>query len=400
MRYICSLIFFSIPLFGMGEQLKLSSSTEIMVVTCGPGQEELYSAFGHSAIRVVDSVNNINMIYNYGIFDFDQPNFYGNFAKGYLRYKLGLTRYQHFLNVYIHYNRYVHEQVLNLSLDQKQKVFDFLQWNAQPENSYYFYDYFYDNCSTRIRDVLRQALGKDLRFTDLDEPTGHTIRSLTDLYLQEQPWGDFGIDLALGLPMDRKANNEIATFLPEYLEKACNQAVITAEGRTRPLVRETLITYEPNERELTFQFFTPLFTTMTFLLFATLITFFDTRKQRVSYWFDKLFFGISGLLGCVLLLLWVATDHNAAAYNFNLLWAMPSHLILFFLLFSKKKTKFVKNYFLYVGIVSALSLIGWYPIPQKLHYAIIPLTLAFAIRSWHFYILNTKTSEQAQSSLE
>ncbi len=138
-------------------QTLLSSKAEISLITCGPYQGELYSAFGHSAIRILDPEFNIDYAFNYGVFDFDQPNFYLNFARGRNDYLLAVYNFSDFKGPYLRDNRYIHEQILQLTQDQKQKIFDFLIWNAQSENRTYRYDYFYNNCSSKVRDVFAAA---------------------------------------------------------------------------------------------------------------------------------------------------------------------------------------------------------------------------------------------------
>ena len=145
-------------------QIQLSDKAKISVLTLGPWQGQVYTAFGHSAFRVYDPVNNIDDAYNYGVFDYNRPNFYLNFARGHNIYKLGVMDYKNFEYSYIYYNRYIHEQVLNLSQDQKQRLFDFLQWNALPENQEYLYDYFYDNCATKIPEVILEVFGDSVVF--------------------------------------------------------------------------------------------------------------------------------------------------------------------------------------------------------------------------------------------
>ena len=211
-------------------QRTLSPDATISVITCGPWQGELYSAFGHSALRVYDPSQQINDAYNYGVFDFDQPNFYLNFAKGSSYYKLAVWDYQGFVNMYIYDNRFVHEQILNLTPAQKQKVYDFLQWNALPDNRFYRYDYFYDNCATRIRDVFVNVFQDSVVFDGSYVQTNYTIRELTDLYLQDQPWGDLGIDICLGLHMDKTADPYEYMFLPDYIESAFDHATIYQDG--------------------------------------------------------------------------------------------------------------------------------------------------------------------------
>ena len=138
-------------------EIELTEESIVTLVTCGPG-EELYEAFGHTAIRVHDSNIGLDVVYNYGTFDFDQPNFYWNFVQGRSLYMLAANRYSNFIRAYQYYNRSVREQYLNMTLPQKQALLDKLLWNAKVENRNYLYDYFFDNCSTRPRDVLNLSL--------------------------------------------------------------------------------------------------------------------------------------------------------------------------------------------------------------------------------------------------
>ncbi|MEQ8424477.1 MAG: DUF4105 domain-containing protein, partial [Cyclobacteriaceae bacterium] len=194
MRYLFLFYFFITSLSASGQAIQLSENAHIGVITCAPDQGELYSAFGHSAIRVYDPANGIDFAYNYGVFDFNQPNFYLNFTRGHLLYKLAVQSYPRFREVYLYYNRWVHEQVIDLNQEQKQKIFDYLQTNARPENQEYLYDYFYNNCATKIRDVFKEVLQDEITFDGSFITTDYTIRNLTDLYLKDQPWGDLGID--------------------------------------------------------------------------------------------------------------------------------------------------------------------------------------------------------------
>jgi hypothetical protein len=184
----------------------LSPKSEISIITLGPSQSELYSAFGHSAFRVSDPENNWDLVFNYGVFDFNQANFYLNFVMGNPYYKLALESWDHFLNVAIEDNRGVVEQILNLNQDEKQKLFDFLLWNAQPENSSYYYNYIYNNCATKIRDVMDSVFNNKIVYDFSYVNKDLSFRDLMDLYLDEQPWGDFGINLCLGTGVDKAAS--------------------------------------------------------------------------------------------------------------------------------------------------------------------------------------------------
>lgn len=376
-QLIYALLF--LPVFIRAQQL--SEQAFISVITCGPGQNELYSAFGHSAFRVYDPEMGIDYAYNYGVFDFSQPNFYLNFARGHNYYKLAVQDYRQFEYFYRYFNRYVHEQVLDLSQPQKQRLFDFLQWNALPENRSYRYDYFYDNCATKIPAVLKQLFGDSLQFTYPHITTRYSFRQLTDLYLKYQPWGDLGIDLCLGLPMDKKATPYEYMFLPDYVEAGMDYALLNG----RPLVKEKNIAYASVPEELSAGWLTPL-NVFTFLAVLTLaLTVYDLRRKRISYLYDRLLFGITGLIGIILLLLWTATDHWAAAWNFNLVWAFPFHIIIVSLL--RKPYNWITIYFKSMMIILLILLAFWIWLPQQLNYSLIPLVTGMAARAFVQYRL-------------
>ena len=394
--FFLSLILSFTASFLSAQGFKLSDKAEIRVLTCGADVDELYSAFGHSAIRVYDPERRIDLVFNYGVFDFDQPNFYLNFAKGFLYYKLAVQDYQNFKYAYIYHNRFIHEQKLNLTAQQKQKVFDFLQWNAKPENQFYRYDYFYDNCATRIRDAFVAALGDELVF-DLDYVEGGmTIRALTDLYLGPYPWGDLGIDLGLGLPMDVEATSWMYMFLPDYIEQAFGSASIYHEGQRVPLVEENIVTYAsvPTDQQISL-LWTPAFlfwSLFAIVLSATMWQWRSNHTVRKLRLLDVALFSIIGLLGWALLLLWLATDHQAAARNMNVLWAFPLNFPIALWLLKNQPPKWLKYYFGFIAILLALILIFWVVLPQHLHFSLIPLCLLLCIRAVFLYLSLRKIS--------
>ena len=361
---------------------QLSENAEIVVLTLGPDKNQLYAAFGHSAFRVIDKSQNLDRVYNYGVFDFDQPNFYLNFFKGFLNYKLDTTNYARFRYVYMYYNRFIHEQVLNLNQAQKQKVFDYLQWNVLPENQYYYYDYFYDNCATRIRDVLVTTLGNELQFDGSYINTDYTIRELTDLYLASAPWGDLVIDLCLGLPMDKTAIPYMYMFLPDYIESAFDHATLKNDSTTLPLVKRNVATFNSAPTVSSSSLFSPTVVFSIFLAIIALVSYFDIKKNKPSKWLDIPLFGIVGLLGLLFLSLWTITDHEAAARNMNLLWALPTHFILAILMMKKQQPSWLKYYFMMNIVVSLLLLLSWNWMPQLLLSALIPLVIGLGVRSW------------------
>jgi hypothetical protein len=364
------------------EKIQLSEYAQISVITMGPSLEELYAAFGHNAIRVFDPVNKIDYAYNYGTFDFDQPNFYLNFARGSLLYKLSVQDYQRLKDYYIYYKRFIHEQVVDINQDQKQVVFDYLQNNALPENADYYYDYFYDNCATRIRDVFVETLGYAVRFESSHITQEKSIRQLTDEYLLDHhPWGDLGIDFCLGLPMDKVLSPIEYMFLPDYVEAGFKNAWIKTAGGEKPLVRPASIVYEPTELTEPKTIFTPTVVFLLVLIAGIAITRYHMKGGIRGRYFDLGLFLLVGLLGVFLTLLWFTTDHKAAAGNLNLIWAFPFHLIAAIILLRKRLTPFWKKYYRYTTLIMALLLITWPLLPQSLHTSLIFICALLGIRA-------------------
>jgi hypothetical protein len=231
--------------------------------------------------------------------------------------------------------------------------------------------------------VVLKVFGDSVRFDGSYIKTNYSFRELTDLYLEEQPWGDLGIDIGLGLPTDKKATPYEYMFLPDFVESGFAHASIISNGGREPLVKETRLIYESLPEEHASGFFHPLLVFSLFLLLAVLVTYRDLRKRRLSTYFDVVLFSVLGFLGVCLLLLWTATNHHAAARNFNLLWALPTHLIAAFAFI--RQPRWLEKYFLFVTGLTILLLISWPLLPQKLHYSLVPLVIAAGIRSFTQY---------------
>jgi hypothetical protein len=376
------ILFFMLSVYNVSSQT-LSTQAEISVLTFGPGKTELYSAYGHSAIRVNDPINGFDAAYNYGTFDFNQPNFYLNFTRGHLIYKVSVQDARRLNEYYQYHDRSITAQILNLTPRQKQMVFDYLQNNAKPENADYNYDYFYDNCATRILYVFQQALGEEISFDDnfVDDP-GLTVRELTDRYSAiEFPWGKLGIDICLGMPMDKKLTNIQYTYIPEYVFKAFSIAQIENEGKWRAVVQATNYIYVAKDDNINGPVLTPKLVFWSFWILIVIVSVLAKIKNISLRWFDLLFFLLVGLLGLLLLLLWVATDHAAAAWNLNLLWAWPTHLVIAFLLVKKNKPRWLNWYLLFTAILGVALVILWLIVPQALNMALIPIVLIIITRA-------------------
>ena len=380
---------------GLAAQTQLSAESEISVLTMGPDQDELYSAFWHSAFRVNDPVNQIDRAYNYGIFDFDNPNFYSDFAKGHLLYRLGAARFDRFYGYYVYSNRSIEEQVLDLDHDQKQAMFEFLERNNLPENRYYFYDYLFDNCATKIRDVLVEVLGDQVVFDENYVVKESSFRQLIDECTHYQPWGDFGIDLGLGSKIDRIATPLEHMFLPYYVRDGFAQATVRSQDGARPLVREVNLLFQPEPQEESETWLTPGLVFWVLLILIFIWSF--KANARMKTVLDFVLFSLVGLFGLVLALIWFATDHYLASNNYNLLWMHPLYLLVAPLLLFKRKPKLLSVFFLVNSIILAGVIIGWFWIPQELHWASFPLILGLGLRS---FLLGGHSTSQLPSTAE
>jgi len=315
------------------QQLKLTRNSQISVLTIAPGNG-LVDSFGHSAFRVRDPFLSVDYVYNYGTYDFDTPNFLVKFAQGKLLYILSIARYDQFLYNYTSQNRTVVEQILNLTTEEKQDFFKFLQNNAKPQNRSYLYDFFFDNCATKLHDVSNEILVEKIEFNYTFDETDLTFRDLIHNYLDEQPWGKFGIDLALGSVIDRKSTPQEYLFLPDYIHTSFEKSTIN----DKPLVRITRTLFESTPKEQKTLFFSPLLVFSLLAIIVLIVTFKDYKRNNRSKWLDISLFFFTGIIGLVVLLLWFATDHSATQKNYNILWAfLPNLYIAFFLM--KKQLK-------------------------------------------------------------
>jgi Domain of unknown function (DUF4105) len=382
----CCLLFSLLHLSAQGLS-PLSPQAEISLITVSPG-EELYSMYGHSAIRVNDPAQGIDYVFNYGTFDFNTPNFYVKFVQGKLPYQLSVGYFEDLQQHSIRDNRSVVEQVLNLSAQEKQKVVDFLAYNYQPENRSYLYDFFFDNCATRIRDVFKRGMGEALQFpatTTLENPM--SFRQLVGIYQQPHPWVDLGVDLAMGLPADAQASPWQIMFLPDYLlaqfqlARVNHQSAGPAGGQA--FVKETRHLFRATARPATASLRGPTVIFWALLVVLAVYTFYQVRNRQTSHSVDILLFGLTGLLGLIVLFLWFGTDHKAFAGNLNFLWAFPLNLPFAFLLFRKKKPAMVQVYFFGIAVLAALIAISWPVFPQQFHQSVLPLVLLLALRAWY-----------------
>lgn len=383
-NHILALIVFVLCSPILTSAFPVTEGTEISIITIGPYQPELYSAFGHSGIRVRDESQNIDWMYDYGRFNFEQENFYWNFARGKMLYSIGLSRnFDRVRSYYAGEDRYILEQVLNLSLEDKQEFVDFLRNNYRPENREYLYNYVYDNCATKIRDVINEVLGDNVRFNYSYAEEGKTVRDLMDDYLDYQPWGDLIIDIGLGMQIDEEADPEVYMFLPDYVYRGLEQGYVSTDSARVPLVEQTNVLYQNKKEPEEVGWFTPFNVFIILFFVVGLVTNRNFKTGTRSNWLDYVLFTLVGVLGWWLFFLWFFTDHLSQG-NWNLLWAFPLYIPAIFLLEKERFKPYVARFFRYMAVLNLLTLIFWAFIPQGLHQALIPLLVTLMLRS--FYI--------------
>lgn len=353
-----------------------SCTIAVSLLTCSPG-EELYSTFGHTAIRVSDKINGTDLVFNYGTFDDSDPDFYIKFTKGIMIYALSAYPFSDFVTEYRVQGRGVIEQQLDLSCDEKHLLLDSLMTNARPENMYYAYYFREDNCTTRAKDIIKKNIRQALTFGDILPGETPSFRDLIHSYLDMggQHWSRFGIDALLGNNLDTKVTNEQAMFLPDYLMMGFDSATIGDKF----LVRSKRVVLEPEGTPSQRTISTPLVFFVALLAIVAALTLIKRRQvQKFLRAFDVLLFLSLGVLGTIIVVLWAIRVDTVCRDNFNLLWALPLHLPAAFFMIGNSKG--IKRYFAVCGALYILLLAGMPFLPQEMNPAFYPLVVLAAWR--------------------
>ena len=368
------LIFIS---FSGNAQLELTTESKISILTIGPGTS-LNDAFGHNAIRIKDPVYKFDIVFDYGRYDFETENFYLKFAQGKLDYQMSQYNFKTFFGYYQYQNRSVKEQVLNLSSEQKTAFYKLLKENIKPENKTYPYDFFYNNCATKIKDGIETTLDYQVVYNPAPNFKQFSFRNLIRSDLNQNSWGSFGIDIALGSKIDQIASVEEHMFLPKYLHQLLENARLKTDDSKLVTASKTL---SPSDEITQNNFFSsPLFILGILALIMLFITYNDYKNNTRSKWLDVSLFAITGCIGVFLLLLWFATDHQTTAYNYNLLWACALNVLF---LPSIRKSRLNNRGLSYLKfLVLLLSLMGlhWITGVQSFAIGLIPLLIAISVR--------------------
>ena len=382
-------IFTAVVLVCAGLSAQQPDSLRFSLLTCSPGQM-VYELFGHTAIRYQNFTRRQDLVFNYGMFDFDTPNFAYRFAKGQADYQLGVNSMQGFKLSYARRGSTVYEQELNLTTAEKVELQRLLFVNYQPEHRVYRYNYFYNNCTTCARDQIEKAVQGRVVYPEGER--GKSFRSIVHEYSAECPWDRFGMDFLLGAEADAEIDNRLQMFAPLYMYGFASKAVIvTADGSKRSLVsRETkLVDVAPEPIEPGF-FLTPMTCGILFLLVNMVIAFLQVGRRRIYWGWDFLLYGIQGIAGCIIAFMFFFSTHPTVGSNWLVILFNP--LALFFIPWTLwRLKKGGKDYFSMANCLILTFFIISFPfIPQEINLTILPLALGLLVNSASHVIATRK----------
>lgn len=389
----CLLLLLSIPLQA---QVQLNDSAKVSVLTASPWYDAVYAYFGHTAIWVQDDSTNTDMVFNYGYFDSSQSMFMYNFVRGRTDYVLGVTTFEQFIREYGFRGQQVLEQELNLSSIEKQQLFNALYMNALPENSGYRYNYFYDNCATRPRDMVEKYTNGTVVYSATAQE--QSFRDLVHECVGVSPWTQFGIDLLIGSDADKTIDVREKMFIPDYLRHSFSDAVIQKGDSIQvPLVKSTTVVL-PIDKEINtigeVGIFGPKLTSFALFLLTFIISLFQIVKMyqsRLTLLYDILLFSVAGLAGIVLFILIFFSEHPATSPNWNFVWLNPFSLIAAAFLGMNSAKKAVYFYHFINFALLTIFLLLWWLIPQQFSLATIAFLMCLWLRSGtHIYMQREK----------
>jgi hypothetical protein len=354
-----------------------SDDTIVYLLTCGTGTET-YSIYGHSALRIVVPEQKTDTVFNWGIFDFSAPYFAWKFAKGRLDYSVAGESLQMFLRTYFYEQRYVVSQKINLDAGETRKLIALIKENIKPENVKYRYDFFYDDCSTRIRDLLEKSIGEKLLYPPAESGKLPTFREMVGKYQNPFPWLNFGIDLIMGSPGEKKASFRDRMFLPIDMKNGLSETVINRNGKMTPMLQnpEVILDFEiPVVKQMFL--ISPVFV-FTLLLIIIIISSSLFKHIKVNNFIDIVLFSVFSVLAIMMIFFNFFTDHQQMKWNLNIIWLNP-FIIVCLLMLLLKRTAVV--WFRIVFVISLFFLVIHLVLPQAFNIAVLPLVLMLLVRS-------------------
>jgi len=377
MRKITVIIAFVVSICLNDSFSQRGSDTIVYLITCNPGTET-YSIYGHSALRIVNDQGKSDLVYNWGVFDFSTPNFTWKFAKGRLEYMLAVESMGNFLQTYLYEQRAVFSQRINLTPAEIRQLMLLIDENLKPGNIKYRYDFFYDDCSTRIRDLLEKSIGNSLSYPPEEPAIAPTFRDMTGRYQAPYPWLKFGIDLIMGSPGDKKTTFRDMMFLPLDLQNCLSETVVKRDGKMIPLLQnpETLLDFElPSQKQM--HLFSPE-NVFALLLILLIIMMPLIRNRSIVAIIDIIIFLVLSILSFLMIFFNFFTDHQQMKLNLNILWLNPFVIFCFVSLILGRPGI---RWFRIVFFISVAFLVLHMLLPQDFSIAVLPLILILVLRS-------------------
>lgn len=360
-------------------------SMEVSLLTCSPGTE-VYALYGHTAIRICNGTTGEDWVFNYGVFSFSQPHFIWRFALGECDYQVGAVPFAYFAKEYEARGSSVYQQTLNLTSAEKRRLWALLLENMQPENREYRYNFFYDNCTTRARDRIEEAVDGEVVYPRAD--TVHTYREIIHQYTGHYPWAELGNDLCLGAEADRPITERQEMFAPFYMLHYADGAVIRdPAGHERPLVSGKSKVVAGRGVGVQEEF--PLSPwACGWLLFAlvALLTAAERWKHACFWWMDMVLMSLVGIMGLVLTVLFFFSDHPTVGSNWQIWVFNPIPLVAmpWVVRCGVKGRKTV--YHAFNALVLMFFMIFSAFIPQDFCVVVVPLALTLLLRSCSYVV--------------
>lgn len=336
-----------------------NNQIEISLLTCSSG-EETFTAWGHSAMRIQDKRSNIDIVYNFGLFDFNTPNFYMKFIKGKLKYKLGVHRTQDFYNSYLLEDRQIIEQELNLSEESEENIISTLQYLYKPENRYYYYSFVKKNCTSELRDLIFENVPIDFTNTTTEK----TYRDQIHEFLTDSPWLRFGMSLIMGYKVDRKINKFESMFLPYYLYHGLKDLNKNEEQLVK---REQTFN---NNADLQESY--PFFVRPVFVLFVLFLITIFIRSGKL----EATILLVTGITGLVIFTVSLITEHPELRYNLNPLWINPLYIALAFM---NNKTSLKRYLAILLQVLLIVMIPVWLFKVQYFEWPYLPILLILSL---------------------
>lgn len=298
------------------------------VLTCSPG-DEAYSLFGHTALRYVNEEKKVDVVFNYGYFDFNSPGFMWRFALGETDYRLGAVPFRFFIPEYVDRGSSITEQILDLTPEQVERLLNALVENNKPENRVFRYNYFYKNCTTMARDKFLEIVSGDSKVVFEESGDDKSFRDELNRMTADHPWFAFGINVILGSDVDATATKEELQFIPSNLMNDLDKAyIVDSDGNRRPLVKEKRVLVHENKPKVEQGNFTPFYASLLLLLLTMIVMLCELRRKKTFWGYDIILMLMQGAAGLGILFMWIFSEHPAVGSNYAILLLNPLALIV------------------------------------------------------------------------